>query len=442
MTKQEEEIQLSQQNSSNIQIDNSFTLGFTNTTNDTQKIVLFREGTNTINDVKGVVSTGRTTAQNNQYPLLRLITIWNTTLLQPYNYFGNPNLPTLTSYPTLEDITIKGTGNIQLVSDNEISPSVFSTINVAVVDGESISSVNDKINDAIRKLSDTTNFKNSKGDVMQLFLTIDFTILNSQTLPITTAGFTAPFGISVQYPYPSDLAIGSTGNPIRLKEIICPPSVNPPFSFIDLCPLSVPKASANGVEVVGLSNISYEAIKESQNGSILDVNSLVVNIGNAPSEQEKQSQLLQPYLFKKIDVNGNEVELIKTQVIDPYQQQYSYSKVDMTDDGEQFILDGNTKFEYKVEPSTSVNITFNYILIKNSNYGSQETAIGVENDLINIAQLSENTQYASTQELVIQNQNADLLIKKNRKKQKYLINLFIGILALYVLTNLKSNQKL
>lgn len=430
------------QNKKNIQIDNSFTLGITNTTNDVQKIVLFREGTNTINDVKEVVSTGRTTAQNNQYPILRLVTIWNNTLLQPYNYFGNPNLPTLTSYPTLEDITIKGTGNIQLVSDNEISPSVFSTINVAVVDGESISRVNEKINNAIRNLADTTNFKNSSGEVMQLFLTIDFSILNSQTLPITTAGFTAPYGISVQYPYPNDLPIGSTGSPIRLESIICPPSVNPPFQSIDLCPLSVPKAGANGVEVVGLSNISYEAIKQSQNGSILDINSLVVNIGNAFSEQEKQSQLLQPYLFKKIDVNGNEIELIKTQVIDPYQNQYSYSKVDMTDDGEQFVLDGNTKFEYKVEAGTSLNITFNYIEIKNLNYGSQETAIGVENDLINVAKLSENTQFATTHELVINGKNANILIKKNPKKQKYLINLFIGILALYVLTNLKTNQKL
>lgn len=439
---QEEEKKGLNQNKKNIQIDNSFTLGITNTTNSVKKIVLFREGTNTINDVKEVVSTGRTTAQNNQYPILSLVTIWNTTLLQPYNYFGNPNLASLTSYPTIEDITIKGTGNIQLVSDNEISPSVFSTINVAVVDGDSIAVVNEKINDAIVKLGDTTNFKNSSNQVMQLFLTIDFSILNSQTLPITTAGFTAPFGISVQYPYPNDLPIGSTGSPIRLKEIICPPSVNPPFQSIDLCPLSFPKASANGVEVVGLSNISYEAIKQSQNGSILDINSLVVNIRNTFTEQEKQSQLLQPYLFKKIDVNGNEVEFIKTQVIDPYQYQYSYSKVDMTDDGEQFSLDGNTKFEYKVEAGTSLNITFNYILIQNFNYGSQETAIGVENDLINIAQLSENTQFAKKRELVTNPKNADILIKKNPKKQKYLINLFIGILALYVFTNLKTNQKL
>ena len=217
-------------------IDNSFTLRMTNTTNYAQNISLFGLGVYTQNIVQSLLTTGQTNNVDNIQPTLPNV-VWNTTANQPYTYFGNPTIATLTSYPTINDITIKGTGNIDLVSDNDLGGSVFSTISVPVTDGESLQVVNDRLNQYIRDFADTTNFKNSQGEVMVINLTIDFNIFYAQALPITTAGFRKPFGVSIQYPYPNDLAIGSTGNPIRLENIRVPSTGTFGFTRNDLIPL-------------------------------------------------------------------------------------------------------------------------------------------------------------------------------------------------------------
>lgn len=416
-----------------IQIDNSFTFQFTNTTNSAQTITLFREGTNDTNDVKDSFSSGQTNALNYTYPTLPLF-VWNFELNQPFYYFGIPIQANLTSYPTsINDISIRGTGNIDLISDNEIAPTIYSTISVPVTNGENLGVVNARINQYIRDFADTTNFRNSNGDVMVFNFTIDFSIFQQYPLPILIAGFNAPFGVSIQYPDP-DLPIGSTLNAIRLQNIITPSSGLATFQDIDLIhPLtSIP--SANGVVVRDIGNVSYNEIKESQNGGILDIESLVMNIANAPSLFQSQSQLLQPLKFKKINVNGNEEEVVVNQAIDPYQYQNSFSSINLTEDGEVYVLDGNTKFEYVIEPQTSVNLTYNYVAVKNLNYNTEEQNKEIEKQQNTISELSEETNYSRVKEL-------DLDISKSRSYNNNNLPLLIGIIAIIILLNLNTNQK-
>jgi hypothetical protein len=424
-----------------IAIPNSFTFQFTNTTNYAQTITLFREGTSTSNDVKNVLTTGQTNDLNFVYPTLFAF-VWNFVNAQPFYYF-TPITISLTSYPTINDVFIRDTGNIDLISDNEIAPSVFSTISVPVTTGESLQVVNDRINQYIRDFADTTNFRNANGDVMVFNFTIDFSIIQNETLPFTLAGFKKPYGISVQYPQP-DLPIGSTFNPIRLSQIVSPSSPIACFGNIDLVTLS-PSASANGVEVIDIGNVTYNEIKESQNGGALDVRSLTMNVASAPSQFEAQSQLLQPLKFKKIDVNGNEVEYVKNQPIDPYQFQNSFSDVQLTYDDEVYVLDGNTKFEYVIEANTSLNLTYNYVQVRNSTFGTESAQEEMQQDLKNIAGLDDDS--SNARELVISSNfdgnelDATQPTKNVSNKTNYFIPLLLGGIALYLLFNLKSNQK-
>jgi hypothetical protein len=418
----------------NITLLNSFTLKFTNTTNYVQPITLFREGTNYQNDVNDVLTA--TTNGNDTFPSLDPL-VWNTASTQPYVYFNNPSLTILTQYPTINDISIRGTGNILLVSDNETSPSVFSTITIPVTNGESLGVVNQRINQYIRNFGDLTNFKNANGDFMELNLVIDFNIFYAYPLPINVTTDIRPYGISIQYPQPIDLPIGSTGFPIRLAQIYFPPSVLPTFDAVYKVVLE-PSASANGVLVTGTQNIPYDAIKQSQNGGVLDIQSLTLNIGETPSQFESESQLLQPFLFKKIDVNGNEVETQKAQTIDPYQFQNSFAIVDMLEDGENYVLDGNTRFSYNVEGKTTLNMTFNYIQLTIANFNRAEGVILYADAMNKLAEFDNQNGYSRTIVIDAEQKKGNTIIgnksvstKKVGNKPNYVLPLLIGGVALY-----------
>ena len=421
-----------------LQISNSFTFNFLNTTQSVQTIRLFSEGTDSEFDVKNVFTTGQTTALNNNAPQLPTPS-WNALAEYPFYFFGDPLATTIPYQPTsLTDIQLKDTGDIYLECNNGLGIPII----IPVTAGENMQIVNERINQYLRDFSTTDNFRSSSGQVMTLNLTFDFAIFNQYEagypIPIIQGltGYTDPYGISVQYPLDFDTNaelsdIVFTGTPAPLK-----------YTFIELCPLTI-SASANGVEVTDGSSVTYSEIKQSQNGGALDIDSLVVNVGSAPSDFEKQSQLLQPFRFKKIDVNGNEYEIQKVQTIDPYQYQYSFGKVDMTDDGENFVLDGNTRFVYSVEPNTSVNITYNYIQAKNSTFGQESGREEIDRDLKNIAELDDES--SNERELVFSNftqeSNATQPTKNVSNKTNYFIPLLLGGIALYLLFNLKSNQK-
>jgi hypothetical protein len=412
-----------------VQILNSFTFNFVNTTNSVQTISLFQEGSNSEFNVQNVLTTGQTSNLNSNFPQCSL-PVWNFVGNQSFYYFGNPLLTSLTQYPTsISDISIRGTGNIVFETDT------FVLFNIPVHDGENIQVVNDRINQYLRDFATTSDFRSPSGQVMTFNFTFDFSIYQLTPLPIALAGYVDPYGVSIQYP---------TDSTIRLSTIVNTGSSALP-SFID-CDLAhlTQVASANGVEVIDSSNVSYTEIQQSQNGGALDIDSLVINIGNAPSNFEKESQLLQPFRFKKIDVNGNEYEIQKVQTIDPYQYQFSFGKVDMTDSGESLVLDGNTRFLYSVEPQTSVFLTYNYVQARNSTFGTESAQEEMQQDLKNIAGLDDDS--SNERELVISSNlayesDATQPTKNVSNKTNYFIPLLLGGIALYLLFNLKSNQK-
>ena len=132
-----------------------------------------------------------------------------------------------------------------------------------------------------------------------------------------------------------------------------------------------------------VNGVTYEEILQSQNGAVYQINGLTINIVSAPNDGAKVNQLLKPFLFSKRDVNGNEMRIEKFQAVDPYQQQFSYSFVDLVDEKEIFVLDGNTLFQYEVDPLVKVNVTFNYIEVRNSNFGTEEGDKEIREDIQN-----------------------------------------------------------
>jgi len=194
------------------------------------------------------------------------------------------------------------------------------------------------------------------------------------------------------------------------------------------------------IVVTQVNGVSYEDILQSQNGAVYQVNGLTINVVSAPDDGAKASQLLKPFIFKKNDVNGDKVRVQKFEAIDPYQDQYSYSFVNLVDEGEIFNLDGNTLFQYEVEPFVAINITFNYIELKNSTFGTEEGQKELEKDIENDLSLQNQSQYASESELVVQD-NAVVNIKKKSKSSNWLLWL-LGATAVYLFINpFKTNQK-
>jgi len=138
-------------------------------------------------------------------------------------------------------------------------------------------------------------------------------------------------------------------------------------------------------------------------------------------------------------VNGNEMRIEKFQAVDPYQQQFSYSFVDLVDEKEIFVLDGNTLFQYEIEPLVKVNVTFNYIELKNSNFGTEESQKELRKDIENDLKLQETSQYASEVEMVVKD---NAVVTNKKKKSINWLYWILGATAVYLLYNpFKTNQK-
>jgi hypothetical protein len=184
---------------------------------------------------------------------------------------------------------------------------------------------------------------------------------------------------------------------------------------------------------------NYSSILNSQNGGVWLIEGLTIQINQYATQEGRESQMLKPFRFKKLDVNGNEYEIQKVQVIDPYQYQLAYRWVDLTDDGEVYALDGNTAFRYTIEPLTGVDITFNYVESKIKNFGSEEGQKISEQEFNKIHQLESNSEFATESELDVQD-NAKVTNKK--KKPSNWLYWLIGASAVYLLFNpFKTNQK-
>lgn len=191
-----------------------------------------------------------------------------------------------------------------------------------------------------------------------------------------------------------------------------------------------------------VNGISYEQILQSQNGGVYQVNGLTINVVSALNDGAKASQLLKPFIFKKRDVNGDELRVEKFQTIDPYQFQFSYSFVNLVDEDEIFVLDGNTEFRYEIEPNVAVNVTFNYIELKNENFGSQESELKVAENIDEEKKYQEVAELATQKELVIEDNAVNTSTRKNKtRKNSNIIWYLLGGIAVFLFINLKPNQK-
>jgi len=408
---------------SNIQIDNSFTLKFRNTTNSVKRVTLFKEGLDSNHNVTIVQKSESSVANGFQNPILLSPIVWSFATSQPFYYLGGFNITAPYSDSNWQ---------VQTTTTFDINTTGTSITGIAVTLGQSLAEFNDAINNAIVNNATLTDLKSPSGQVpiVNIFFdSVGFLRDFGSSLPQPLISIYNYWGVSIQYP--TDLTN-------RITEITDVLSVLPQFSHINNTPTTLVQ-SANGVIIAQGNNISYNEILESQNGSALQIESLSVNIGLTPTILEKQSQLLQPYTFTKRDVNGNEIEIFKNQLIDPYQDQYSYDKVDLVqeENGEEYILDGNTGFTYKIEPLTNVFITYNYKKVSNSTFQKREGAEELKKNKKNIEILSKETDYANVYEL------DNIPISKKKKVYKTNWNkilLFIGgVYALYLLT--KTNQK-
>tara|TARA_R110000822_G_scaffold187751_2_gene326447 strand:- start:585 stop:1280 length:696 start_codon:yes stop_codon:yes gene_type:complete len=188
-----------------------------------------------------------------------------------------------------------------------------------------------------------------------------------------------------------------------------------------------------------VNGVTYDEILLSQNGAVYQINGLTINIVSAPNDGAKVSQLLKPFIFSKRDVNGNEMRIEKFQAVDPYQQQFSYSFVDLVDEKEIFVLDGNTLFQYEIDPLVKVNVTFNYIELKNSNFGTEESQKELRKDIENDLKLQETSQYAGEVEMVVRD---NAVVTNKKKKSINWLYWILGATAVYLLYNpFKTNQK-
>jgi hypothetical protein len=214
-----------------------------------------------------------------------------------------------------------------------------------------------------------------------------------------------------------------------------------PFGLADSVYLFDEGAEAIGTTIITtpVNGITDLQISQSQNGAVYQINGLTINIVSAPNNGAKVNQLLKPFIFSKRDVNGNEMRIEKFQAVDPYQEQFSFSFVDLVDEGEVFVLDGNTLFQYEIDPLVTVNVTFNYIELKNSTFGTEEGQAELEQNLKNDIELQEESKYAGNPLKLDVKDNA-VTTKKKKRSHSWLWWL-LGGTAVYLLFNSKSNQK-
>jgi len=208
---------------------------------------------------------------------------------------------------------------------------------------------------------------------------------------------------------------------------------------VSLFELGVASGIPSDIVITEVGSTNYSTILNSQTGANYAIAGLTIQINQAPDEDSKQRQILKPFRFKKIDVNGDEVLFQKVQVVDPYQYQYTFDYVNLTDDGENFILDGNTAFRYTLEPLTGVNVTFNYVEVRNENFGTQEGENNKKKDIENIQEIESDTEYSTSKVLTIDD---NAVVTKNKKKSNNWLWWILGASAVYLFINpFKTNQK-
>lgn len=337
-----------------LQYDNSFTLRFTNTTNTRRKVTLFQQGGDTQFNVSQVNSADENASQGN---IVQPNLIWNFYSSQPYIYregVGGAIITNITEPIDTSNLFSQASGNLR------ISVSGGSFLDIPILDTDNINQINDKIKADIRLNGSADNFRSPSGSFTEVNVFFDVSYFEQFPLPSNTTQppYRSAWGLSVQYP--TDMPIGRL-----VRNLNFPNNANPEFDAIDTIPLTL-TSSANGVVVEDSgSNVTYDEILRSQNGAVYDIISMSLDIGKTPTTLEAKSQMLQPLCYDKRNANGDSVTYCQAPTIDPYQFQNSYSVIDMASDEDNYVLDGNTEFNYSLEPLSTAILTFNYTKLTN-----------------------------------------------------------------------------
>lgn len=347
---------------------NSFTLKFTNTTNELRKVVLFEQGSSSTFSVKKVRSQ---VANGSQGTLFLNPIVWNNSTFQPFGYptFGQ-SLDIPSNY-NVSDFRLRLTQTLKIYLDSLGFPSVIA---VSLIQNMTIDEVNQAIRVAIRQLQ-IPYVLSPSGEFIEIYMFLDQNKLNNEfasngniDIQMTNQQYYQSWGVSVEYP--NDL-----NNRINVDYFNFNGNFLNQISNFKTIP-QVSTSSANGIVVDDTaSNVTYNEIERSQSGGVYDVQSMSLDVGKTPSRNEADGQMLQPLCYKKRDVNGNVLEYCKVPTKDPYQFQDSYSVLEMSGDDDNYVLDGNTEFVYNVEPLTSAILTFNYTKLTNL---VADTRLGIE----------------------------------------------------------------
>ena len=349
-----------------LQYDNSFTLRFTNTTNTRRKVTLFQQGGDTQFNVSQVNSADENVSQGNIIvPLL----IWNFYSSQPYVYrdgVGGAIIFSITQPIDTSNLFSQASGNLVLEAQSG------STLTIPILDTDNINQVNDKINAEIRANGTLNDFRTPSGAFTEVNVFFDVSYFETFPLPqnTTQTAYRNAWGVSVQYPLDADLPNQ------YLKTLNFPNNINAEFQGLNTIPTQI-TSSANGVVVEDTSvGVTYDEILRSQNGAVYDIISMSLDIGKTPTTLEAKSQMLQPLCYDKRNANGDSVTYCQAPTIDPYQFQNSYSVIDMASDEDNYVLDGNTEFNYSLEPLSTAILTFNYTKLTNL---VGDTELGIAN---------------------------------------------------------------
>ena len=348
-----------------LQYDNSFTLRFTNTTNTRRKVTLFQQGGDSQFNVSQVNSADENASQGN---IIQPLLIWNFYSSQPYVYrngVGGTPISSITEPIDTSNLFSQASGNLVLQVQS------LSTLQVPILDTDNINQVNDKINAEIRANGDLTNFRSPSGAFVEVNVFFDVSYFETFTLPQNTAfpPYRNAWGVSVQYPL-------DMPNGLLLTTLNFPTNINAEFQGLENIPTQL-TSSANGVVVEDTSvGVTYDEILRSQNGAVYDIISMSLDIGKTPTTLEAKSQMLQPLCYDKRNANGDSVTYCQAPTIDPYQFQNSYSVIDMASDEDNYVLDGNTEFNYSLEPLSTALLTFNYTKLTNL---VGDTELGIAN---------------------------------------------------------------
>jgi hypothetical protein len=182
----------------------------------------------------------------------------------------------------------------------------------------------------------------------------------------------------------------------QIREIRIEQSAIPIATFPNIDswfePIRRIKSIANDVIIDTGGGMPYNEINRSQSGAFLDIRGISVQVlgSSASSLYTQNSQNLNSLGFLKLNPTGDDYIGYLNPTISPYQTQNVVNDINMNDKSGLFVLDGNTRFDYDLNPLTNVEIVFNYVQFPNYilKYGYQVAGAIIdvrqaEQDIIN-----------------------------------------------------------